>query len=272
MKLQLKRSNVIQDGVAKPPSDSQMEYGELAVNYNADDPVLFIKDSNNNIIRVTNTQAIGNGSISVDAGTGLIASGDNATANQDADTTRVLTVDTSWLNNFINTNGDGAININAGSGLTASGSNATANQAGDTTRILSAKIDPNGALAVSGAGIAAVAKPSSGITVDSTGIGISLPEGGGISGDGTGISIDLRPNSGLELDADGLGIDLQSVSGLSINSSGLGVVVKSDGGLQVDSDGLSITPDLLVDPDYALTSTPTGIRFEGSWSNIPTLV
>ena len=53
MKIQLKRSNVLESGVAKAPTAPQMEYGELAVNYNALDPVIFIKDSNNNIIRVT---------------------------------------------------------------------------------------------------------------------------------------------------------------------------------------------------------------------------
>jgi len=54
MKLQLKRSNVLEGGFAKQPTVAQMEYGELAVNYNADDACIFIKDSNNNIIRISN--------------------------------------------------------------------------------------------------------------------------------------------------------------------------------------------------------------------------
>ena len=54
MKIQLKRSNVLEAGVAKTPTAGQMEYGELAVNYNVDDPALFIKDSDNNIIRISN--------------------------------------------------------------------------------------------------------------------------------------------------------------------------------------------------------------------------
>ena len=32
-----------------------MEYGELAVNYNTNDPVIFIKDSDNKIIRLAST-------------------------------------------------------------------------------------------------------------------------------------------------------------------------------------------------------------------------
>ncbi len=52
MKIQLKRSSVLSAGVAKEPTAPQMEYGELAVNYNVDDPAIFIKDSNNNIIRI----------------------------------------------------------------------------------------------------------------------------------------------------------------------------------------------------------------------------
>lgn len=54
MKIQLKRSNVLEGGVAKSPSAGQMEYGELAVNYSSDDPAMFIKDSANNIIRISN--------------------------------------------------------------------------------------------------------------------------------------------------------------------------------------------------------------------------
>lgn len=54
MKLQLKRSNVLEGGFAKEPTTAQMEYGELAVNYNLDDPCIFIKDSGNNIIRISN--------------------------------------------------------------------------------------------------------------------------------------------------------------------------------------------------------------------------
>ena len=52
MKIQLKRSNVLDGLQAKEPTAGQMEYGELAVNYNVDDPAIFIKDSDNNIIRI----------------------------------------------------------------------------------------------------------------------------------------------------------------------------------------------------------------------------
>ncbi len=43
MKLQLKRSNVLVSGAAKEPEVAQLDYGELAVNYNTADPKLFIK-------------------------------------------------------------------------------------------------------------------------------------------------------------------------------------------------------------------------------------
>ena len=77
-----------------------MEYGELAVNYNSTDPVIFIKDSNDNIIRLTNIRPIGDGAINVNAGTGLTASGDNATANQLSDTTRTIEIDSTWVADF----------------------------------------------------------------------------------------------------------------------------------------------------------------------------
>ena len=52
MKLQLKRSNVLENGSAKKPDAVQMEYGELAVNYNSSDPTIFLKDSNNTIVKI----------------------------------------------------------------------------------------------------------------------------------------------------------------------------------------------------------------------------
>ena len=40
MKIQLKRSNVLDAGSAKNPTASQLEYGELAANYNNTDPAI----------------------------------------------------------------------------------------------------------------------------------------------------------------------------------------------------------------------------------------
>ena len=90
MKIQLKRSNVLDAGVAKSPTAGQMEYGELAVNYSTLDPVLFIKDSGNNIVRITDSA--NDGEINIEVGNGLAAAGDNATANQVGNTTRTLSV------------------------------------------------------------------------------------------------------------------------------------------------------------------------------------
>ena len=53
MKIQLKRSNVLDGAAAKAPTSAQMEYGELAVNYNNTDPSLFIKDSTDAIVKVS---------------------------------------------------------------------------------------------------------------------------------------------------------------------------------------------------------------------------
>ena len=52
MKLQLKRSSVLDSGAAKAPTASQMEYGELAINYNTADVQLFVKDSDDNVVTV----------------------------------------------------------------------------------------------------------------------------------------------------------------------------------------------------------------------------
>ena len=76
MKIQLKRSNVLDGGQAKEPTAAQMEYGELAVNYSETDPVLFLKDSSDNIIRIAGAGAPGGGG---GAGDGLVQidNGDN---------------------------------------------------------------------------------------------------------------------------------------------------------------------------------------------------
>ena len=60
MKIQLKRSSVLSgDDTAKQPTPEQMEYGELAVNYNVTDPSIFLKGSDNSIIKIAGEGAAG---------------------------------------------------------------------------------------------------------------------------------------------------------------------------------------------------------------------
>ena len=132
MKIQLKRSNVLESGAAKAPTAPQMEFGELAVNYNTADPVLFIKDSAGAIIRLT-------GAVSWDEVEGK----PDPLVNWD-DIGNKPTV-------FAANNGE--INIEAGAGLTASGDNATADQVGNTTRTLTAYADPGYAIDVTATGL-----------------------------------------------------------------------------------------------------------------------
>lgn len=134
-KIQHKRSSVIANSQAKEPTSGQMEYGELAVNFNFQDPTIFIKDSGDDIVAFVPANDT---DININAGTGLTASGSNPTTNQSTATTRVLAVDQTWLNTQItNEIFDSEININAGNGLTAGGNNATTNQTANTTRTLS---------------------------------------------------------------------------------------------------------------------------------------
>ena len=99
MKIQLKRSNVLESSAAKQPTAGQMEYGELAVNYNTNDPAIFLKDSNNQIIRIagggsegsfsgdyndlTNKPTIGDGQITINQGGAEVAT---FTVNQEGPT------------------------------------------------------------------------------------------------------------------------------------------------------------------------------------------
>ena len=52
MKIQLKHSNVLDSSSAKEPTAPNMLDGEIAVNFNAADPAIFIKNSNGNIVRI----------------------------------------------------------------------------------------------------------------------------------------------------------------------------------------------------------------------------
>ena len=58
MKLQLKRSSILEATAAKKPTADQMDYGELAVNYNSADPTIFIKDNLNNVIAIAGASSL----------------------------------------------------------------------------------------------------------------------------------------------------------------------------------------------------------------------
>ena len=85
---------------------------------------------------------VNDGAINITGEEGITATGENATANQSGSTTRTLSINTTWLDDYINTNhpqvtpGDGQINVSGGDGITATGNNAKANQSTNTTRTL----------------------------------------------------------------------------------------------------------------------------------------
>jgi hypothetical protein len=125
MKIQLKRSNVIESGSAKEPTSEQMEYGELAVNYNTNDPSLFIKDSADNIVKIADTTLPGDGTITIKQP----GSPDQSfTVNQYGNTEINLKNDNTQV-----TPGNGALSIASfGSGDISTGSY-TANQTAGST-------------------------------------------------------------------------------------------------------------------------------------------
>ena len=154
MKIQLKRSNVLELNAAKQPTAGQMEYGELAVNYNTNDPAIFLKDSDNNIVRIagggsegsfdgdynslTNKPTIGDGSITINNADGS----ENAafTVNQTGDTVVTLPAGFSGdYDDLINTPDipDSAADINADlQAVTDVGSNTTNDITLDTDKIV----------------------------------------------------------------------------------------------------------------------------------------
>lgn len=71
MKIQLKRSDDTLNGEPIPPTKDAMEYGELAVNYNAADPTIFIKNSSDEIVQIASASANNKGQLWSDAGGNL---------------------------------------------------------------------------------------------------------------------------------------------------------------------------------------------------------
>ena len=130
MKIQLKRSNVLESNAAKQPTAGQMEYGELAVNYNNQDPAIFIKDSNDQIVRIAgagydyndldNIPTIGDGEITIEDADGNEVG--SFTVNQTGDATISLPA--------ADTVGDGEITIEQNSVTLGT---FTVNQTGDAT-------------------------------------------------------------------------------------------------------------------------------------------
>ena len=110
MKIQLKRSNQLQDygngNEAKRPTAAQMEYGELAVNYNTADPAIFMEDSDGNIVRIAgagydyndldNLPTIGDATITIKTNGGVDVG--SFTTNQVADAEITLPAGTTDTN------------------------------------------------------------------------------------------------------------------------------------------------------------------------------
>ena len=138
MKIQLKRSNVLDGGKAKEPTASQMEYGELAVNYNVNDPSLFIKNSDNIVVKIADLSVPGDGALTIQTSGGDLATG-TFTANQAGASTLTLPAidyaDLAGKPTIPAAANNGALTIKTSGGDSASGT-FTANQSGASTLTL----------------------------------------------------------------------------------------------------------------------------------------
>ena len=223
MKLQLKRSSVLVEGFAKEPTTAQMEYGELAVNYNLDDPCIFIKDSGNNIIRISNAGIPITGDINLQPGTlderylmlkgGTMTGPINLSTNSptaDLEAASKKYVDESIVNIQIPAAPDTA---------------PTPPEDPETGQLWWNTID--GRLYIWYEDIDSEqwvpATPESG--------GVEVQPDGGLEEDAGGdIGIKVRPNYGLSTSSEGLQIDVRSGYGISVSALGI----------QIDDDWSSI--------------------------------
>ena len=81
MKIQLKHSYALDGGQAKKPTVAQTEYGELCVNFNAQDPSLFIRDNADNIVRVGGDLSLYLSKVDPDTAAGKITFEDGINVN-----------------------------------------------------------------------------------------------------------------------------------------------------------------------------------------------
>ena len=118
MKIQLKRSDRLENDVAKQPTPAQMEYGELAVNFNFSDPSIFIKDNANNIIKIAGNDAFGTANTlqevtdqgnytTTDVEIGGVPTASGGTPNIDLDASGNISIVGAYTGSSITTTGQG---------------------------------------------------------------------------------------------------------------------------------------------------------------------
>ena len=94
-KIKIKRSAVLDGSVAKAPTADQLDFGELALNYHHSDPVLFIKNSNGDIIRLTDINSY---VTSVNSLTGdVVLSASDIGATEAGDNVSIFTNDAGYI-------------------------------------------------------------------------------------------------------------------------------------------------------------------------------
>ena len=216
-KMTITAGNGISKGVSDPTNFSANQAVDNTMTFSAKpgDNTITV-DSDGIKVNTANlpTSTPGDGSISVNGGNGITATGDNATANQSTNTVRTLAVKAGDNTITVDADGvkvntanlptgtpakDGAINVEGGDGIVASGSNATANQSTGTTRTLAVDL-------ASGSGMSF---DSGKLQVD-TGSGIKK---------GSGLEIDLASNSGLEFVGNQLRV--KAGNNVTVDSSGV---------------------------------------------------
>ena len=254
MKIQLKRSLVLDGPNAKQPTSAQMEYGELAVNYSTTDPAIFLKNDTDGIVRIggagydyddlVNTPTIGNGEITIETADNTEVG--KFTVNQTGDTTITLPADITFSGDYDDltnkpTIGDGSITINNADG--SENASFTVNQTGDTTVTLPAGF--------SGDYDDLINQPTIGdgtITIeesDGTSVGTFTVNQAGAT------TITLPASSSFSGDYDDLTNKLTAGDGVDIDGSNVvSAVAQANKGVLVEA---------------------AGIRIGDNWSNIPAL-
>ena len=245
--------------------------GSFTANQGSNSTITLPQIDYNNLSNRPSNSAPNNGQINISGGSGITATGSNATANQSANTTRTLAVDTTWLGDWIDTNkpgdvsGNGALTIEtAGEGAAATGT-FTANQSGASTLTLPTIRYQD----LSGKPSIPAAPGNGSLTIKTAGESASAT-GSFTANQGT--------NSTLTLPA----IRWQDVSGRpSIPSAANNGQINVNGGNGLTATGSNATANQSGNTTRTLSVKPadntgigvngSGVSLSGSWANIPSL-
>ena len=270
LKIVHKRSNETKAGEAKAPLPTDLEQGEIAINYSEEDPALFIKDEADNVVRFSGT---GGSSVAEDVigGDGIIvtpdASNEKVTVSADLDTGKGLEINSEKIAAKIDTAkgldfDTGNIAVKTGAAISFDGSGQiqadvdTEKGIEITDDKIAAKLDAFKGLEFDSGNIAANIDIAKGLEFNSGAIATNI--GNGLSYDGDG-KIVANVGGGITIDGGEITADVAGITG----GNGITATKDANNDVTIEAD-INTNKGLEFDGDQIATKLGVGLAFNGS--------